>query len=147
MCKNCKKQYVGSTVTKFRSRFNRYKSNTNLYGKGIRGCFQQCFQIIFKYNDSGKDVKLQSIDYCDPNKTQNVVKISGFIMCIWFLHKGLIWENWYYDSGYCLMVYGLWYWIWYYVKEVKGWLLQLFHYHNIYKQFSVNLTVNLSLAV
>ena len=26
-CKICEKQYVGSTVTKFRSRFNQYKSN------------------------------------------------------------------------------------------------------------------------
>ena len=31
------KQYVGSTVTRFRLRFNQYKSNIKLYGKGSRG--------------------------------------------------------------------------------------------------------------
>ena len=32
-CKRCRKQYVGSTVTKFRLRFNQYKSNIKLYGE------------------------------------------------------------------------------------------------------------------
>ena len=36
-CKICEKRYVGCTITKFRSRFNQYKSNINLYGKGQRG--------------------------------------------------------------------------------------------------------------
>ena len=40
-CKICEKQYVGSTVTKFRSRFNQYKSNINLYGKGQSGFMQE----------------------------------------------------------------------------------------------------------
>ena len=36
-CKRCRKQYIGSTVKKFRLRFNQYKSNTELHGKGKRG--------------------------------------------------------------------------------------------------------------
>ena len=36
-CNMCKKQYTGSTVTKFRARFNQYKkSNLKLYGEGRR---------------------------------------------------------------------------------------------------------------
>ena len=45
-CKVCHKQYVGSTVTSFRLRFNKYKSNIKLYGKGRRG-FKQEKQIFF----------------------------------------------------------------------------------------------------
>ena len=40
-CKVCKKQYTGSTVTKFRVRFNQYKSNLKLYGEGRRGFVQE----------------------------------------------------------------------------------------------------------
>ena len=36
-CKRCRKQYVGYTITKFRSRFNQYKSHIKLYGEGKRG--------------------------------------------------------------------------------------------------------------
>ena len=59
-CKICEKQYVGSTVTKFRSRFNQYKSNMNLCGKGQRGFMQEPLIEHFisdKYNDSHKDIK------------------------------------------------------------------------------------------
>ena len=40
-CKVCGKQYTESTVTKFRSRFNQYKSNIKLYGEGRRGFAQK----------------------------------------------------------------------------------------------------------
>ena len=40
-CKICEKQYVCSTVTKFRSIFNQYKSNMNLYWKGQSGFMQE----------------------------------------------------------------------------------------------------------
>ena len=40
-CQACKKQYTGSTVTKFRARFNQYKSNLKLYGEGRRRFFQE----------------------------------------------------------------------------------------------------------
>ena len=35
-CRICKKQYTGSAVTKFRQRFNQYKSNLKLHGEGRR---------------------------------------------------------------------------------------------------------------
>ena len=41
MCRICEKLHVGSTVTKFRSGFNQYKFNINLYGKGQRGFMQE----------------------------------------------------------------------------------------------------------
>ena len=72
-CKICEKQYVGSTVTKFRSRFNQYKSNINLYGKGQRGFMQEPLIEHFfsnKHNGSHKDIKVQIIDYCDPNNPE-----------------------------------------------------------------------------
>ena len=72
-CKICEKQYVGSAVTKFRSRFNQYKSNVNLYGKGQRGFMQEPLIEHFfsnKHNGSYKDIKVQIIDYCDPNNLE-----------------------------------------------------------------------------
>ena len=42
-CKVSKKQYTGSTVTKF----NQYKSNVKLYGEGRRGFFQE--KLIEKF--------------------------------------------------------------------------------------------------
>ena len=33
-CKVCQKQYVGSTITTLRKRFNQNKSNIKLYSKG-----------------------------------------------------------------------------------------------------------------
>ena len=38
-CKVCKKQYTGSTVTKFRAHFNQYMSNLRLYKEGRRRLF------------------------------------------------------------------------------------------------------------
>ena len=69
-CKICEKRYVVSTVTKFRSRFNQYKSNKNLSGKGQRGFMQEPLIEHFfsnKHNVSHEDMKVQFIDYCDPN--------------------------------------------------------------------------------
>ena len=39
ICKVGKKQYTGSTVTKFRVRFNQYQSNLKFYGEGRREIF------------------------------------------------------------------------------------------------------------
>ena len=36
ICKVCKRQYTGSTVTRFRVRFNQYESNVKLYGYMMR---------------------------------------------------------------------------------------------------------------
>ena len=73
MHKVCEKQYVGSTVTKFRSRFNQYKSKINLYGKGRRGIMQEpLIRYFFSNNHIGSHnvIKVQVIDYCDPNNTE-----------------------------------------------------------------------------
>ena len=60
-CKICEKQYVGSTVTTFRSRFNQYKSNTDW--KGQRGFIQEpLIEHFFS--------KVHIIDYCDPNNPE-----------------------------------------------------------------------------
>ena len=40
-CKVCKKQYTGSTVTKFRAWHNQYNSNLKLYDEGRRGFFEE----------------------------------------------------------------------------------------------------------
>ena len=72
-CEICEKQRVGSTVTKFRSRFNQYKSNINLDGKSQRDFMQEPLIEHFysnKHNSSHKDIKVQIIDYCDPNNSE-----------------------------------------------------------------------------
>ena len=72
-CRVCKIQYVGSTTTIFRLRFNRYKSNLNLYSKGRRG-FQQESLIMhfFQHDHHGdyRDLSVQIIDYCEPNNPE-----------------------------------------------------------------------------
>ena len=50
-CKICAKQYTGSTITKFRSRFNQYKSNIKLYGEG-RSTWKTNW--IFLYSESSR---------------------------------------------------------------------------------------------
>ena len=81
-CKVCKKQYVGSTITKFRQRFNQYKSNIHLYGQGRRG-FQQEKVIEHFYSTNHhvtyNDLTVQVIDYCDPNDQE---RREGF----WIYH-------------------------------------------------------------
>ena len=69
-CKRCRKQYVGSTVTRFCLRFNQYKLNIKLYGKGKRGFKQEkLIQHFFCSNHSGthKDISAQIIYHCNPN--------------------------------------------------------------------------------
>ena len=107
--KICEKQYLGSTVTKFRSRFSQYKSNINLYGKGQRGFMQEPLIEHFfsnKHNVSHKDIKAQIIDYCNLN---NLERREDFWVITWilFFHEGLMPKNWYYESDYCLMNYVL----------------------------------------
>ena len=69
-CKACRKDYTGSTVTKFRARFSKYKSNLKLHGEGRRGFFQEkLIEHFFNHgrNDSYKDMMVQIIDFCNPN--------------------------------------------------------------------------------
>ena len=61
---------AGLAVTKFRVRFNQYKSNLKLYGEGRRVFFQEkLIEYFFNHghNDSYKDMMVQIIDFCDPN--------------------------------------------------------------------------------
>ena len=40
-CKICGRQYTGTTVTRFRERFNQYKSNIKSYSQGVRDLRQE----------------------------------------------------------------------------------------------------------
>ena len=67
-CKVSKNQYTGSAVTKFRARFNQYKSNLKLYGKGRRVFFQgKLIEHFFNhgYNGSYKDMIVQIMESDD----------------------------------------------------------------------------------
>ena len=69
-CKVSAKQYTGSTITKFRSRFNQYKSNIKLYGEGRRGFVQEkLIEHFYSQNHHGTpgDMIAQIIDHRDPN--------------------------------------------------------------------------------
>ena len=70
-CMICGKQYVGSTTTKFRLRFNQYKSNMTKYLKGQRGAKvkqEKLFEHFCTENHDRtlKSMKVQIIDHCDP---------------------------------------------------------------------------------
>ena len=57
-------------MTRFRLRFNQYKSNKKLYRKGRRGFKKEkLIQHFFLCSDNGthEDIKIQIIDYCDLN--------------------------------------------------------------------------------
>ena len=78
-CKICRKQYVGSTVAKFRPHFNQYNSYIELYRKGKRNFKQEKFIQHFyskNYNGTDQDSHVKIIvDICDPNvqeKRENV---------------------------------------------------------------------------
>ena len=77
-CRICKKQYTGSTITRFRERFNQYKSNLKLYGEGRRDFKQKKLLEHFCNHDNHgthNDMIFQIIDFCDPNdqeKRENV---------------------------------------------------------------------------
>ena len=72
-CKICGRQCTGTTVTRFRERFNRYKSNVNLYSPGVRGMMQEKMISHFfteNHNGCSKDISVQIIDHCDPNNKE-----------------------------------------------------------------------------
>ena len=58
------KQYVGSTITSFRKRFNNHKSSLSRYGKGQRGmCGEHLYAHFWKEGHRGlDDVMVQVID-------------------------------------------------------------------------------------
>ena len=79
-CEVCKKQYIDSTITKFRPQFNQYISHLKLYGEGRRRFFQEklikhC--INHGHNGSYHDMIVQMIDLCYP---KDQVKHENFWM-------------------------------------------------------------------
>ena len=68
--KFCRKQFIGSTITKFRLFFNQYKCNIKLYGEGRRN-FEQVKLIEHFYrenhNDTHQEINCKIIDFCEPN--------------------------------------------------------------------------------
>jgi len=86
-CTVCGLQYTGTTVTRFRERFNQYKSNINLYSQGVRGLMQE--QMIshfvdFGHNGSIDDMHVQIIDHCDPNDKER--RESSWIATLQTMH-------------------------------------------------------------
>ena len=69
-CWVCLKQHIGSTVTRFRLRFNQYKSNIKLKGEGSRGFKQEKLIenfLLSSHNGTCEDIQVQIIGHCDPN--------------------------------------------------------------------------------
>ena len=66
-CKKCRKQYVGSTITSFRYRFNNHKSSLTRFGRGQRGiCGEHLYSHFFSKGHSGlTDVSVPIIDKTD----------------------------------------------------------------------------------
>ena len=68
--KGCRKQYVRSTISPFRKRFNQCKFNIKLYSDGSREMTQEKSVSHFltgKHHGTHDDIKVQIIDYCDAN--------------------------------------------------------------------------------
>ena len=66
-CKRCRKQYVGSSVRKFRFRLKRYKSNIKMCGEGQRGFKQEKLIKHFfcsNYNGIYQDIPVHIIYHC-----------------------------------------------------------------------------------
>ena len=68
-CMKCDEQYVGSTVTAFRKRFNNHKSSLSRYGKGQKEiCVKHLYSHFYTEGHSGiKDFSVQVIDVTDVN--------------------------------------------------------------------------------
>ena len=68
-CGKCSKQYVGSTITAFRLRFNNHKSSINRFPKGQRGLSgQHLYEHFFEEGYSSlNDFRAQIIDVTDVN--------------------------------------------------------------------------------
>ena len=70
-CTVCGSQYTGTTVARFRERFNHYKSNVNLYSQRVRGLMQEKmtshFFLFWTHIGSNDDMYVKIIDQCDPN--------------------------------------------------------------------------------
>ena len=65
-CKICSKQYVGSTITAFRTRFNNHRSSLSRYDQGKRGiCGQYLYFHFYSEAHTGvEDIQIQIITKC-----------------------------------------------------------------------------------
>ena len=66
-CKICSKQYVGSTITAFRTRFNNHRSSLSRYDhQGKRGiCGQYLYFHFYSEAHTGvKDIQIQIVTKC-----------------------------------------------------------------------------------
>ena len=76
----CRKQFISSTVTRFRFRFNQYKSNIKSHGEGRRSFKQENLIIQFFCDNHGgthRDIK-QLITATQMIKKEE--KIFGYII-------------------------------------------------------------------
>ena len=66
-CKRCCKQYVGSTITPFRLRFNNHKSSLRRYERGQRGiCGEHLYAHFLEDEHIGlEDLSVKIIDVAD----------------------------------------------------------------------------------
>ena len=63
-CRICYKQYVGSTTTPFRMRFNNYKSILIRFEKGQRGiCGEHLYAHFFEEGHSGSKDLIEGFNY------------------------------------------------------------------------------------
>ena len=71
-CKKCQVQYVGSTATKFRTRFNNHKSRMNVH-EGLTRALKEKDELIYRhFNSAGhkglEDMSVQLIDCVQTEK-------------------------------------------------------------------------------
>ena len=60
-------------MTRFRLRFNQYKSNIKLNGEGSRGFKHEKLTgnfLLLSHNGTREDIKVQAIGRCDPNNQE-----------------------------------------------------------------------------
>ena len=78
-CKRCGKQYVGSTTTPFRLRFNNHKSSLRRYERGQRGiCGEHLYALFLEDEHIGlEDLSIKIIDVT--NVSDSTVRDSFWI--------------------------------------------------------------------
>ena len=70
---DCAKQYTGSTITKFRSKLNQYKSNIKLYRERRTGyVHEKLIEQFYSQNHHGTHgvMIVLIIDHSDPNNQE-----------------------------------------------------------------------------
>ena len=76
-CRKCKRNYVGSTITSFRKRFNNHKSNISRYGKGQKGTPGQSLYAHF-YEEGHRGLLDMSVNIIDKTNVNESTNRDGF---------------------------------------------------------------------